>query len=181
MGISAKNKDRVGAVADIWGSVISGNEKAGAANRNAQVDAAIEQEKIRAAEDESFQRQLMTRAQDDRAAQTNAWKQLQQTSYVANRNSQPQTSFSPYTRQLAPVSDDVVAGAKSLMDTQRDALMAGRYNTNGGAPLPMPTRRAEGNGTPFTIDPKLTKEPGGFWRTLAKYALPAAETAIQFI
>lgn len=133
---------------DILPDIVAGGAKAidtygktAANNRGAELSATMDQNAQNITADDAFQRQLLARSAEDRAGQNNAWKQLQQAGYVAGRPTAPVTpGFSPYTRDIPMPSEDVLAGATALVSQNRDSLMSGRYNTNGGAPLPMPVR-----------------------------------------
>lgn len=134
------------------GDAASGVAQGMAKNRGNELSALEKAAMINNQNEDSFQKNLMARAQEDRAAANNAFKRAQQAAYVASRNQQPeQPGFSPYTRKLAPVSQDVIDLANSQLAQDRDSIMSGRWNTNGGAPLAMPERQT------FAPDPKLLK------------------------
>lgn len=156
--LAAKVPDFIGPAA----SMLTSGAQADAANRGTQIDVNLEQEKLRQQADRTFIDQMIARSAEDRAGQSDAWKKLQQSSYISGWK-QPTAKFSPYAADLVAPGADVVAGANALKDQTRDSLMSGRYNTLGGAPLPLPT-----DGSKFQIDPKLLT--GSMWERLQGYA-----------
>jgi hypothetical protein len=127
---------------NIAGTAASAYGKSAADNRGAQASIGMDTQVANNNAAAQYQDALNARATTNRASQDDAWKKLQQSSYVLNNTGSPGGQFSPYTRAIAAPSDDVKAGAKSLQDQTRDALMSGEFNTNGGAPLPMPVDRS---------------------------------------
>lgn len=151
------------------GRMLTSNAQASADNRGTELEANLEIEKLKQQAQKDYMDQLLARSKDDREGEGDAWKKLQTSGYVSNWKQPATNSFSPYSRPLVAPSDDVKAGATALMGQKRDALMSGQYNTNGGAPLPMPK--------PFepTIDPKLMK--GSAWERLQGYLGAGADLA----
>lgn len=149
---------------DAAGRMLQAGSQADAQNRGTKVDIGMEQEKLRQQQQRDYQSEMVARSQDDRAGQGDAWKKLQQASYVANWKPTG-TNFSPYARPLTPPSTDVQQGATALMGQTRDDLMSGRFRTGGGAPPPLPV---DPSLNPFTVDPNLVNP--SLWERLQGYA-----------
>ncbi len=160
-----KLKGNIPALLQTGGTVLAGAGAASAANRDAKLSATMDQNAQNIQAQNAFQNQLLARSAENRAGQSDAWKKLQQSSYVKNWKPSG-TSFSPYTRSLVAPSEDVRAGADALMGQTRDSLMSGRYN-DGGAPLAMPTNMQG------TVDPSLVNP--SMWEKIFNVAGPGMD------
>lgn len=154
------------------GAVASAMSGSAAANRDAKATASLAQQKEQDQQQRDFQDQMIARETSDRAGQSDAWKKLQQASYVAGGGANQAPTMTTSGRALAPTSfspkaagADEVAAATALQGQTRDDLMAGRFHTNGGAPTPLTAPK------PFVFDPKLL-DPS-IWEKLGGIAGPA--------
>jgi len=87
----------------------------------------------------TYNNAINARTQTNATAQEDAWKKLQQASYVNHFDPKtfgPNMDSNPFFSRMPAVNEDERAGAKALQDTTRDSLMNGQYTNNGGAPLP---------------------------------------------
>lgn len=146
-------------VGGLIGGALSGGSQASASNRGTAIEAGLAQEAIRQQQMRDWENAMNARSQEARANQGDAWKRLQQSSYVTNW--QPSAArFSPYSKPLTAPSFEARQGATSLMEQTRDDLMAGRFRAPQMGDLARPQ--------PYTIDPKLLKP--GAWEQISGYA-----------
>src|SRR5688572_18963852 len=73
------------AVLEAGGAMLSAGANASASNRGAQIEAAIEQERLRQQQEQNYRDALVQREQEGRASATDAFKKLQQATYLMNR------------------------------------------------------------------------------------------------
>ena len=170
MGTLAKNAP---AIIGAAGSALSKGSQASANNRGAQLDATLTAEQINTNKYRDWYQMMVDRdtsergwQTENRAAEGDAWKRLQQAAYTANSTGPKTGGFSPYTKAIAGPSDEVKAAAAALAQQKGDAITSGRFNTPRVMDAPAPY-------TPITLDPKLMK--GSAWETLAGYAGGAME------
>ncbi len=124
---------------DQLNALMGQNEQTKASNLGTELSARLAKARSDAASSDAYQGAVNARTGVNMAGQADAWKKLQQAAFVQNFNPAtfgPNLGKNPYFRPLTAPSADVVAGAKSLADTSRDALMSGQYTNNSGAPLP---------------------------------------------
>jgi hypothetical protein len=146
----------VGTAVGAAGKALEGTAAGAAHNRGVELDANIENAKLKQQAERDYDNANIARSADDRAGQKSAWEMLNHAAYVANAPKDLNTTkLSPYSKSIAGPGDDARAGASALMGQTRDDLMSGRFRTNGGAPLPMPQR----TGADVTIP-----RPGAFER-----------------
>jgi hypothetical protein len=156
------------ALFEAGGAALGGASQASASNRGAQIEAAIEQERLRQQQEKNYREALVQREQEGRASATDAFRKLQQTSYLMNRADYTPTSVTSQGKPLRLASFGF--GPKSATESEitgADALRTEvlKRLTQGNA---IPEVQAP---SPFTIDPKLLK--GSIWEKLAGIAGPA--------
>ncbi len=120
-------------------ALMGANAQTKASNLGTELAARLAKARSDAETSSRYQTDINARSTANQAGQTNAWQKLQQAGFVQNFDPSkfgPNLTSNPYFQRMQGPSADVVAGAKSLTDTSRDALMSGQYTDNGGAPLP---------------------------------------------
>jgi hypothetical protein len=159
------------AVLEAGGSMLSAGANASASNRGAQIEAAIEQERLRQQQQRDYRDALVQREQEGRASATDAFKKMQQATYLIHRGDyNPATVTSQgQPMQLASFgfgprasTETELTGSHALRNEVMQRLQGGNQIPEVQAP------------TPFTIDPKLLK--GSIWEKLAGIAGPALAT-----
>jgi hypothetical protein len=156
------------AALEAGGAMLGAGANTSASNRGAQIEALIEQEKLRQSADNSYRDAVIAREQEGRASVTDALRKLQQSTYLIHRGDyKPATVMSQGKAMQLPTfgfeprasSETEMTGAHGLRNEVMKRLM-------GGNQVPEIERP-----TPFTIDPKLLK--GSIWEKLAGIAGPA--------
>lgn len=156
---------------DAIGSALGAGSKASASNRGTALDAAMEQEKLRqqqmrdyfTASRDAFDTN-MSRSQEVRAGEGDAWRKLQQAAYVGNAPGEMSLNLAgPYSRSVAGPTSMERSAANTLSSEMANRMkMLGREYTLPNA-IGAPAKP-----NPYTNDPSLTKP--GLWETLSGYA-----------
>jgi hypothetical protein len=129
-------KDAIGAIGKGVGAYSEGQ----AENRDATLSAQLLLEKLLTERDNTYNSQLVTREQEGRAAQSDAWKKLLSAQHFQQPSARP--SLSPYSK---PAAVHETAGGADLLAQEAMARLSG------GNPLPMPEKRD------IALDPALLK------------------------
>lgn|SRR5574341_1864314 len=116
-----------------------------AQNRDAQYAGQMDLEQLLMQRDRDYWNQLLSREQEGRAGQSDAWRKLMSAQRVMSPGARPQ--LSPYSVAPRQATDMEREGANALSQEVLARLM-------GGNPIPMPERRAH------AIDPRLLKAGG---------------------
>jgi hypothetical protein len=152
------------------GSAFGAGADAAASNRGTALDAALEQEKLRqqqmrdyfTASRDAFDTG-MSRAQEVRSGEGDAWRKLQQAAYVGNAPGAASLNLAgPYSRSVAgPTSVE-----RGAANTMRDEMVNRMRSLGGQYALP-DAISAPKTPDPYTIDDGLLKP--GLWETIQGY------------
>src|SRR6266702_4081761 len=119
MGVKPEYAGMAGTTLDDLNTLMGTNAQTKASNLGTELAARLAKARSDAENSTAYQNAINQRTGMNIAGQTDAWKKLQQASFVQNFNPAtfgPNLSKNPYFRPLTAPSADVVAGAKSLMD-----------------------------------------------------------------
>lgn len=151
-------------VIDAIGGGASSAADSMASNRGTQIDIEFEKLREKRQQEQDFFDAILRREQERRAAGNDAWKKLQQASYISNWAPRPGPNVSPYTKPLVAPANDIVAMARTPEMWAELSKRAAYQDPYGGE---MPTRAPDFTGVDKRRDP-------GFWEKLVGVAGAAA-------
>ncbi len=159
------------------GSGLAGASQASANNRGVALDAAMEQERLRQDQTNSYQDQLLRRSVDDRASLTDAFTKSVQANRVANTTGYTPPSLSMVPGQGPSTLPNFGTGMKAPT-AQQSSDASALYNQISprlyqGSQLP-----ALAPPTPYTNDPNLLKAGAG--EKIGSWLGPALSVAGAF-
>jgi hypothetical protein len=160
------------AALEVGSKALGAAANSSASNRSAQVQADIEQERLRQQSQRDFWQALVAREQEGRASGTDALKKLQQTSYLENR-----TGYRPTTLSTS-------VGSKTLPSFGFGPAASTEADVTGAQALrnEVMKRLQGGNAIPEVPNPyenpfMLPERHAGFWEKFAGIASPILGTA----